>query len=324
MSPSPDTPSERDLELLSAYLDGELDERARTQLEQRLAQDRALRAELQRLRETVALVRSLPPVKAPRDFTLDPARYGRPVPWWSRLFDLGTVLQLSGALGTMAALAIIALAFLLSDQGAEPVSDQAPAAASPVALQASPLPSATAQPPTATLPPTPFPTPVIETFEEAESAAEAPAPEGDLAGGMAQSSPGPAEPLVALQRRAQGHALQAGGGLVDHVVVVERPEVDQLHRHPAADRLQRGRPVVAIGAAGSRHREQRPDPLAARPDQVGCHIGHGLGGSGDGHPQLVLDALAVGVGGGEGEQGVHGHPVRLSHPPSAATERDGT
>jgi anti-sigma factor RsiW len=114
MATRPQTPSERDLELLSAYLDGELNDRERASLEKRLSQDSALRAALDGLRETVALVRSLPRLKAPRNFTLDPAVYGQPVPWWKRLVSLSAALQVSGALGAAASIVIIALAFILS------------------------------------------------------------------------------------------------------------------------------------------------------------------------------------------------------------------
>lgn len=66
--------SGRDYELLSAYLDGALDEDERADLEARLETDAALRRELAALRQTVALVRSLPTLKAPRSFTLTAAQ----------------------------------------------------------------------------------------------------------------------------------------------------------------------------------------------------------------------------------------------------------
>lgn len=63
--------TDHDYELLSAYLDGELLDTERAELEARLEQDATLRRELNALRRTVALVSQLPVMKAPRDFTLD-------------------------------------------------------------------------------------------------------------------------------------------------------------------------------------------------------------------------------------------------------------
>lgn len=66
--------------MLSAYLDGELTARERAKLEKELARNSALRTELDELRRTVQMVRSLPPLAVPRSFTLDPAVYGRVKP----------------------------------------------------------------------------------------------------------------------------------------------------------------------------------------------------------------------------------------------------
>lgn len=65
--------SPEDLMALSAYLDGALDPPERSSLERRLATEPLLRAELESLHDTVNLVKSLPRLKAPRDFTLTPA-----------------------------------------------------------------------------------------------------------------------------------------------------------------------------------------------------------------------------------------------------------
>lgn len=69
---------ERDDELLSAYVDGQLLGRARQEFEARLAVEPELRARLEATRRMMGLVRSLPPVPAPRNFILDPARVGKP------------------------------------------------------------------------------------------------------------------------------------------------------------------------------------------------------------------------------------------------------
>jgi len=72
-------------ELLSAYIDGALSPRERARLEARLAQDADLRARLESLQQTVALVRGMPPVRAPRHFLLTPAMVRRPAPVARRL-----------------------------------------------------------------------------------------------------------------------------------------------------------------------------------------------------------------------------------------------
>ena len=77
-TPSSGPLNEQDLSLLSAYLDDELSETERAELDARLAFDAALQAELGALRQTLTLVRSLPEVAVPRNYTLDPAQYGRP------------------------------------------------------------------------------------------------------------------------------------------------------------------------------------------------------------------------------------------------------
>jgi hypothetical protein len=59
-------------EALSAYLDNQLGGRERSQLEARLRADPALRAELETLRRTRAILRATPQVRAPRNFTLTP------------------------------------------------------------------------------------------------------------------------------------------------------------------------------------------------------------------------------------------------------------
>lgn len=67
-------------ERLSAYLDGALNPRERARLEAELARDPHLRARLEALRQTVALVRALPSVRAPRNFLLTPAMVAEPRP----------------------------------------------------------------------------------------------------------------------------------------------------------------------------------------------------------------------------------------------------
>lgn len=69
-------PSFRDVELLSTYLDGQLDPSDSARLETRLKADPELRAVLDDLRRSRGLLRKLPSRRAPRNFTLSPRMAG--------------------------------------------------------------------------------------------------------------------------------------------------------------------------------------------------------------------------------------------------------
>jgi hypothetical protein len=81
--------TERDWLLLSAWLDGELGEAERNNLERRLAEDADLREVLEGLSQTRAALRNLKPKRTPRNFTITPDTAGaaaRPqVGWFSPL-----------------------------------------------------------------------------------------------------------------------------------------------------------------------------------------------------------------------------------------------
>jgi hypothetical protein len=72
--------SNRDLEKLSTYLDGEIPNRERERLETRLQTDAALHEALDKLQRTRAMVRSLPLLRAPRNFYLTPEMVGQKKP----------------------------------------------------------------------------------------------------------------------------------------------------------------------------------------------------------------------------------------------------
>lgn len=84
----------RDLELLSAYLDGELKPADSTRLETRLKTDLELVSALNDLRATRTLLRRLPSRKAPRNFTLTRKMVGLnpPLPRSYPAFRLATVV----------------------------------------------------------------------------------------------------------------------------------------------------------------------------------------------------------------------------------------
>lgn len=72
------TISPRDLEILSAYLDGQLDRRSQMKVEARLNREPALNAVLVDLERTRSLLRSAGPIKAPRSFKLKPEMVAQP------------------------------------------------------------------------------------------------------------------------------------------------------------------------------------------------------------------------------------------------------
>ncbi len=84
-SVQPHSHSNTDLELLSAYLDDQLDNTIRTNLEQRLSTDAQLHSELAELRATTQLLRTLTPVEAPRSFALNPEDVSVQPRFWMRL-----------------------------------------------------------------------------------------------------------------------------------------------------------------------------------------------------------------------------------------------
>ena len=145
------TPSSRDLEQLSAYLDGQLSQSGRARLELRIRSDPALAGALEELRQTRTILRRTPHRRAPRNFTLTPGMAGirPPVPrlvpvlsWASAvamlffIFTLGAGLvgQLSfGAAATSAAAPMGAGAGPLAAATMAPVVE-APATAAPATM----------------------------------------------------------------------------------------------------------------------------------------------------------------------------------------------
>ena len=84
----------RDVELLSAYLDGRLSPSDSNQMESRLASDQNLQAVMDDLRTARGLLRHLPQRRVPRNFTLTPKMAGlkAPEPRVYPAFRFATVL----------------------------------------------------------------------------------------------------------------------------------------------------------------------------------------------------------------------------------------
>jgi anti-sigma factor RsiW len=149
--------NQRDLELLSSYLDGQLKPSDSTRLERRLSSDPDLRSVLDDLRAARGLLRQLPMRKAPRNFTLTPKMVGknpplpRSYPAFKFVTSLATLLLFFtlGANYLVPQLASQTPAFGMGGGGAPEVySAQAPdeaAAQEPEpSIQLAPVPTATA------------------------------------------------------------------------------------------------------------------------------------------------------------------------------------
>jgi anti-sigma factor RsiW len=120
------------VELLSAYMDGEVSADERALVETHLATCALCAHDLVTLRQTVSLLRQLPQVAAPRPFTLretdvKPVRPARPA-WWRLPWARG----LAAATAMLACVVVVAGVVLLGRPGML----GAPAAPAPVALQA--------------------------------------------------------------------------------------------------------------------------------------------------------------------------------------------
>ena len=89
-----------------------------------------------------------------------------------------------------------------------------------------------------------------------------------------------------------GHAA-ARLGLVDHVVVVERPEVHELDRRAAGDGVVGGGRARAVDRVGRAQDERRAQPLAAGREQVAGGLAEESVVGGHGVAQPDLDAFEV-------------------------------
>ncbi|RME89208.1 MAG: hypothetical protein D6770_05160 [Anaerolineae bacterium] len=186
-------PSSRDLETLSAYLDGELTQAETKRLESRLESDPGLRAALDALLRTRALLRRTPRRRAPRNFTLSPRQVASNPP----MPPLYSVFRLASALATVLLLFTFAAHLLIP-----PAAATAPTLAYRVggapeeglpAQEAAPSPTETAALPLAPVPPAEAEATGKEQPEmaEAESLAEptAPAPTPSPAPQAAKAAP---------------------------------------------------------------------------------------------------------------------------------------
>ncbi len=173
--------NQRDLDLLSSYLDGQLRPSDSARLEKRLSSDPNLRSVLDDLRSARGLLRRLPMRKAPRNFTLTPQMVRRkpPLPRAYPAFRFVTALAsllffFTLGLNFMVPQLARTQAFGMGGGGAPeilqaPAATQLPAATQAPAMQA---PAATAAP--ATLAPTQAPANGLAAVTTPTPAVEAP------------------------------------------------------------------------------------------------------------------------------------------------------
>lgn len=188
----------------------------RQALEARLAQEPALRAELDELRATVQALRMMPAMPLPRSFTIDLAAERKSQPWWMSL--RGKL----GATGAIAALFVAAWVTLnmMSTSGGSAATYTAALVESPVAgaaerSAAGAVAAATAAPAATTAPAA---VPIGTAAPAAAAATQAPAatsaPAATTAPAAAAEAPAATEapPVVAMQP-----ALTAPAGLAPQV-----------------------------------------------------------------------------------------------------------
>lgn len=194
--------NQRDLELLSSYLDGQLKSSDSARLEKRLSADSDLRAVLDDLRSARGLLRQLPMRKAPRNFTLTPKMVGKnpPLPRTYPTFRFVTALATLLLFFTMGVnfmavqmAAPASSAFGMGGGGAPEVfSAEAPAASQEGVATEAPL----EEPPSVEMAPLPTVTPA--SVEDSARTAETPLEKnavatqaGGYVGPQAQSAPQP-------------------------------------------------------------------------------------------------------------------------------------
>jgi anti-sigma factor RsiW len=136
MTTQPPQLNDRDLELISAYIDGQLSAEERREVERRLDNEANLRLAYEELRATVQVLRDLEPVRPPRSLTLDPAKVALPRPPATRL-GWGRLLQVAGVFAAVLVAAIGTLSVIGSLGSGAPAS--APMVAAPTPAPASPL-----------------------------------------------------------------------------------------------------------------------------------------------------------------------------------------
>jgi anti-sigma factor RsiW len=186
------TTSFHDVELLSAYLDGQLNPSDSARLESRLISDPQLRAVMDDLRAARRLLRRLPARRAPRNFTLTPRMAGlkAPEPRTYPLFRMATVLATFLFLASFAVNGLAPLAAPRLAAAPAPALGYGGGGGGPEAPQES-APAATEAQTFAAAAPTPTPAYDLALAPTAESNAKGLSPSADNAGPAESRNEGP-------------------------------------------------------------------------------------------------------------------------------------
>jgi hypothetical protein len=168
--------SSRDWEALSAYLDGQLAPKERSRLEKKLQASADLRAAMEELRRTRAVLRSQPRLRAPRNFTLTPEMAGLRKPA-SRSAPFSAYFGLASALASALFVVVLLVDLLGGTRMAAPMAKFSSTQA--VALQEAPSGERAASE-EVEAPAAEAPSPAIEMAAPAQEESQSPTPTGEL------------------------------------------------------------------------------------------------------------------------------------------------
>jgi hypothetical protein len=183
--------NDADLELLSAYIDRQLDDRERAALERRLSQDPVLHGVLDELRATVGMLRDLEPLRPPRSFAIA-APTPAPRRFWSFQWP-----AIASALVALVCVLTFSYALIGSSDGG---SASAPAAA-PAAMQEAAAPTAAPAAAAGAAP--------DSAMRQATTAAPAAAAPAAAAPTAAPAAEAPAAPMIAADAPTTAPAAAA-------------------------------------------------------------------------------------------------------------------
>ena len=237
------TEAEKQQERISAYLDDALTPDESAAFEEQLVADTALRASLEQQRMVKQDISQLPRLHAPRNFTLDPAVYGRPAP--QPAFKLYPVMRAATAL------AAIMVIFLFSLEIFSPSANQSQTAAeSPITLSNAARDDAIED--------------AADTVADADDEGAAPAPEAGIFSEPLAEGESVEEALESEEEAFEEEAMQEEPAAEDAASEDEGAETAgevaaAVEEEMAAEPPQPAEPTPAVGAAGG----DNPPPVAA-------------------------------------------------------------